>query len=142
MRLGLRGLVVVLSASMAVACFGVAEGGGHCLNPQPDLPCNHSTGDNGASAGGPSAGSGPILLPSAGAGQSAGAGSINVGSGGAPGSDPGEPSAAAGADSEAAGGADSDGAAGEGPGSAGAGGEAGSIGGSDEAGAGAHEIVH
>jgi hypothetical protein len=116
---------------LAAACIGVGEGG-HCLNPQPDLPCNHATGDNGEGSGGTSAsaGSGPIIIPAAGSGQ------VNVGTGGSPGDGSGGPplEAAAGDSSAAAAGASSV--------DIGAGGEAGSFAGSGDAGGGSTEVVH
>jgi hypothetical protein len=113
---------------MAVACIGVGDGG-HCFNPQPDLPCSHSTDDNGQGAGGvpASAGTGPILTPPV-----SGAGVLNVSTGGAHG-DPGVPRGDAGEAQTAAEGGDSSVAAG-------AGGEAGSAAGSG--GTGDSGVVH
>jgi hypothetical protein len=127
MRLGLRGLAWLFPL-VAVGCFGVADGG-HCLNPQPDLPCNSATDSGAHSAGASSAagGSGPIVAPSAGGGP------LDLGKGGSPGSGSNDPSGEGGEGSEAA--------AGESSVAGGAGGEAGSIAGSDDAGAGATGVV-
>ncbi|MEO6601674.1 MAG: hypothetical protein ABIQ16_17490 [Polyangiaceae bacterium] len=118
MTLRVRGLAW-LSLSMAVACIGVGDGdGGHCLNPQPDLPCNHSTGE-GASSGGATAssGSGPIIaLPGSG-------GALDVGKGGSSGVTAGEPNGGQG-DAQAGEGGDGSGASG----ASGASGDAGSAG--------------
>ncbi|MET0792842.1 MAG: hypothetical protein ABW061_15080 [Polyangiaceae bacterium] len=128
-----RGLIG-LSLVMAVACVGVGDGGGHCLNPQPDLPCNHGTAEGpGLNVGGSpetNGGAGaPINTPptnQAGSLNSSGGG-LDVGQGD-PSSDAGEGSL---------------GAAGEGSLAAGAGGEAGSSSnGSGGAGSGNTEVVH
>jgi hypothetical protein len=85
MRLRARA-VALLFVPLAVACVGE---GGHCLNPQPDLPCGSADTTSKAGAGptasGPSAAPPPVL-GSGGASASGGAPSLNVsfgGSGGA-----------------------------------------------------------
>ncbi len=94
MMLRARGLVW-LSLWMAVACIGVGDDGGHCLNPQPDLPCNHATGSTPGAGGASSAASGGSGQPPLDGSGAAGNSSIVT---------PGSPSAEGGASSDAAGG--------------------------------------
>ena len=113
MRLRLRALSL-LSLLLAVGCL--AESGGHCLNPQPDLPCGSADTASKGGSGPSNSGSGaelPPALGSGGASANAGTPSLDIsGSSQAGGGAGGSSNGSAGA-AEAGSGGDAAGAAGE-----------------------------
>jgi hypothetical protein len=105
--------LALLSLLLAVACL--AESGGHCLNPQPDLPCGSADTASKAGSGTSNVVPGsPPVFGSGGAYASAGAANLDLsGSSPAGGGVGGSSNDAAGAPGEAGAGAEAAGAAGD-----------------------------